>query len=140
MKQARKDGWIRFSVSLVGASHIDKKGIVPAIRLGLQRSLSHLKCSRKNTHVLLDGGLRAPAPYGFQSTIIKGDEKEATIALASIAAKVTRDRMMMRGDKEHSEYGFASHKGYGTKKHYEAIHKHGMCPLHRRTFLKSISA
>ncbi len=140
LKQAQKDGWVRFSVSLVGAPNIDSKGIVPAIRLALRRSLARLDCSQKNTHVLLDGGLRAPASYTTQSTIIKGDEKEAVIALASIVAKVTRDRIMHRAEKKYPEYGFPAHKGYGTKKHYEMISKHGMCPLHRRTFLKNIRA
>ncbi|MEX1120350.1 MAG: ribonuclease HII, partial [Candidatus Paceibacterota bacterium] len=67
---------------------------------------------------------------------IKGDEKEYVIALASIMAKVTRDRKMVRFSKEFPQYGFEAHKGYGTAQHYHALKKHGICPLHRKSFLK----
>ena len=70
--------------------------------------------------------------------IIKGDAKSDSIAAASILAKVTRDHMMMDYDKEYPGYGFAKHKGYGTKDHYAAIREHGITPIHRRSFLKVI--
>ncbi|MFQ8840973.1 MAG: ribonuclease HII [Clostridium fessum] len=69
-----------------------------------------------------------------QIKIIKGDAKSVSIAAASIMAKVTRDHMMMEYDKIYPEYGFAKHKGYGTKMHNEAILTYGPCPIHRRTF------
>lgn len=73
-----------------------------------------------------------------QESIIKGDANILAIAAASIIAKVTRDRMMVEYDKEYPGYAFAKNKGYGTKAHYEGLHARGMCPIHRRTFLKNI--
>ena len=69
-------------------------------------------------------------------TIIKGDVKEPIIALASICAKVTRDRKMRQWAKKYPQYGFDVHKGYGTRRHYEAIKKNGLTDLHRRSFLQ----
>ena len=66
--------------------------------------------------------------------IIKGDSKSQSIAAASIIAKVTRDRMLIKWDKDYPEYGFAKHKGYGTKAHIEAIGKYGLTPIHRPSF------
>ena len=75
-------------------------------------------------------------------SIIKGDAKSASIAAASIIAKVTRDRLMDEYDQKYPEYGFASHKGYGTAQHIEALKKHGPCPIHRMSFepIKSLFA
>ena len=70
-------------------------------------------------------------------TVVKGDSRCACIAAASILAKVTRDRLMLEMDLKYPMYGFAAHKGYGTKAHYAAIHEHGLCPIHRRSFLKN---
>jgi len=95
-----------------------------------------LKINPKKCKVLLDGGLKAPEEYIDQKTIIKGDEKKMIIALASIYAKVMRDRKMVKFGKEYPEYGFEIHKGYGTKKHYEAIGKYGLSNIHRRSYIK----
>lgn len=73
-----------------------------------------------------------------QVSIVHGDALSISIAAASIIAKVTRDRIMIDYDKIYPEYGFAKHKGYGTKKHIEALHKYGRCPIHRETFISSI--
>ena len=73
-----------------------------------------------------------------QESIIKGDAKVLAIAAASIIAKVTRDLMMVAYDNEYPGYAFAKNKGYGTKEHYEGLHAQGMCPIHRRTFLKNL--
>ena len=89
-------------------------------------------------HVLLDGGLKAPESYKNQETIIRGDEKEPIISLASIMAKVTRDRHMGELALKHPLYGFEQHKGYGTARHYENLRKHGISPAHRKTFLKNL--
>ena len=69
-----------------------------------------------------------------EESIIKGDAKSASIAAASIIAKVTRDRLMMQYDKAYPEYGFAQHKGYGTAEHIAALRKYGPCPIHRQSF------
>ena len=73
-----------------------------------------------------------------ERTVVKGDAKSVSIAAASILAKVTRDRYMLEADEKYPEYQFAKHKGYGTKLHYEMIAEHGICPEHRRSFLKKI--
>jgi len=73
-----------------------------------------------------------------QESIIKGDAKVLAIAAASIIAKVTRDLMMVAYDNEYPGYAFAKNKGYGTKAHYEGLHSQGMCPIHRRSFLKNL--
>ena len=71
-------------------------------------------------------------------TIVKGDFKSASIAAASILAKVTRDRLLVQYDEKYPEYNFKKHKGYGTKEHYEAIKKYGVCDVHRLSFLKNV--
>ncbi len=134
---AQRSGQVHFSVTFQSEKIIDSKGLSYAIKTALLTSLYALKIKPASARVLLDGGLKAPANYINQKTIIKGDEKEMVIALASICAKVLRDRKMNLLHKKHPAYGFMSHKGYGTKRHYEAIKKYGMLPSHRRSFLKN---
>lgn len=86
--------------------------------------------------ILLNDAVTIPDMPMKQVPIIKGDAKSISIACASIIAKVTRDRMMVEYDKTYPEYGFASHKGYGSKQHEEAIQKYGITPIHRKTFVK----
>ena len=92
----------------------------------------------KESLVLLDGGLKAPKEYLNQRTIIKGDEKELAIALASIVAKVTRDRLMVKLARKYPGYDLEMHKGYGTAAHYKALKNKGFSPIHRKSFLKKI--
>ena len=73
-----------------------------------------------------------------QEAVVKGDAKVLAVAAASIVAKVTRDRMMVEYSKEYPGYAFESNKGYGTAAHYRGIREQGICPIHRKTFLKSI--
>lgn len=87
---------------------------------------------------MLDGGLKAPDIYRNQHTIIEGDENEPLIMLASIIAKVHRDRQMTRLAKKYPEYGFDLHKGYGTKLHKAALKRHGPSEIHRSSYLKKI--
>ncbi len=133
----QKEGKCNFSVVMISAKDIDAGGIAPAIRKALARSL-RIALPGPGVTVLLDGGLKAPAEYLQQKTIIKGDEKEKEIALASIVAKVTRDRYMVRMSKKYPQYGFERHVGYGTKAHYLAIKTHGLTPLHRKSFLQKL--
>ena len=102
----------------------------------MNRALENLNISDKL--VVVDGNKLIKQYKGKQEYLVKGDSKNLSIALASIIAKVTRDKMMYEYDKIYKEYGIASHKGYGTKKHYEAIEKYGILPIHRKTFLKKI--
>ena len=87
--------------------------------------------------LLLNDAVTIPGIDIKQIPIIKGDAKSLSIASASILAKVTRDRLMTEYDSLYPEYGFAKHKGYGTKVHIEAIKEYGPCPIHRRTFIKN---
>ena len=87
----------------------------------------------------LDGLLKAPAEFLIQETIIKGDQKEKVIGLASIMAKVTRDALMVRVAGDHPKYSFEIHKGYGTLKHRTAIRKFGLSKIHRKSFCKNIT-
>lgn len=129
---------LRFAVSFVSASKTDRKGIAWSIRRALAASLKKLAVNPDECRVLLDGGLSAPPEYVLQQTIVRGDATETAIAMASVVAKVLRDRCMVRLDKKYPKYGFAIHKGYGTKRHIHAISKHGVSPEHRLTFLSRI--
>ena len=84
---------------------------------------------------LIDGNRERDFGIPVQ-TVVKGDSRSASIAAASVLAKVTRDDMMLELAKEYPEYGFEIHKGYGTKAHYAALTAHGPSPIHRMTFLK----
>ena len=130
-------GDVRFAVEFESAEVIDEKGIAYAVREAVARGINGITCgspTSTNFHILLDGSLHAPPEYA-QKTIINGDELIPIIALASIVAKVRRDRLMVRLAKQFPEYGFEQHKGYGTEAHYRALKKHGPCILHRQSFL-----
>ena len=133
---------LHFSVTLISNKIIDDQGLSFAIRKAMSDSLKKLRQSvgfkPSECLVLLDGGLHAPAEFIFQKTIIKGDEKEFAISLASIAAKVTRDAYMKKLAKKYPAYNLDIHKGYGTARHIAAIKKEGVTPIHRRSFLKNI--
>ncbi len=126
---------VNFSVNFQSEKVIDSMGISHAIKTCLENSLNDLQLDPKEAEVLLDGGLKAPDKFKNQKTIIKGDEKEVVIALASICAKVLRDRTMIEFSKKYDKYSFEKHMGYGTKAHYEAIGKYGLTPIHRASFL-----
>ena len=138
IKVWQKEEKCDFEVTMVSAKEIDRIGIVPAIRKALEKSLYRLTTVDYSLLILLDGGLKAPAEFKNQKTIIKGDEKESVISFASIVAKVTRDRYMFTQAKKFPGYNFETHVGYGTKAHYTAIAKNGTTNLHRQTFLKRV--
>lgn len=121
-------------VCLSSARMIDDKGIAYAVRHALNRGVRKLLPDPEEGKVWLDGSLKAPPEY-VQETVIGGDGLVPAIMLASVAAKVTRDRLMLTHDERHPLYGFAAHKGYGTKAHLEAIRTHGPCEEHRRSFI-----
>lgn len=128
-------GAMRTAVYSSPASVIDEQGIVVAIRSALDAALKNLSLDPAECHVLLDGSLKAPDAYCRQETIIKGDEKELSIMLAGILAKTERDREMDALSSTFPAYSFETHKGYGTKAHYQAIAEHGMCRIHRASFI-----
>lgn len=125
---------LRYAVATSSASYIDTYGIVPAISRALAEALEKLEIDPSECRVLLDGGLKAPIEYLAQETIIRGDDSEPVISLASIMAKVTRDRIMKQLSPKYPGYDFHVHKGYGTAAHRQNIQKHGLSRLHRATF------
>ncbi len=129
-----KAGDIKLCARLVGPVYIDTYGITSAVRRGVYSGVRSL-AEPDNSFIKLDGLLKAPPEYK-QETIIKGDALEPIISLASIIAKVRRDRLMKRIANEYPQYGFEVHKGYGTQKHREKIGEWGLCAIHRRSFCK----
>ena len=130
-RHLREHPHLEYGVTSVGEGIIDRRGISRAVKIGIRRLLSRL--SVKPKMLLLDGSLYAPPEYP-QKTIIKGDEKIPIIAAASVFAKVTRDRKMIRLAKKFPKYSFEIHKGYGTKLHRRLLRKHGLSAIHRRSF------
>lgn len=137
LQEEVRAGRVRTSVQLVGASYIDQGGIAPAITHAVNKGIQKLLPHPEEGKVYLDGSLKAPPEY-VQETVIGGDALIPAIMLASVAAKVTRDRRMLELAKEYPLYGFEQHKGYGTKAHIAAIRAHGPCIEHRRTFITRI--
>ena len=127
---------IAYSIAFGTLEEIETLNILEATFLAMNRSINGLEI--KPDYALIDGN-RAPKGINIPcETVIKGDAKSASIAAASILAKVTRDRLLMEYDTQYPEYNFKKHKGYGTKEHTELILKHGPCPIHRLSFLKKL--
>jgi len=129
-----KKGNVRAKVCFASEKLIDRKGIAYAVRDALMRGVRALSPEPLGVKIYLDGSLKAPPEYE-QETVIGGDATIPSIMLASIAAKVARDRLMLTLAKRYPKYGFEVHKGYGTKAHYAALHAHGFCPIHRKSFI-----
>ena len=121
-------------IGMVTETEIDRINILQASLKAMRMAIGRL--SVRPDHILIDGNV-LPEKFYPQTAIVKGDQICFSIAAASIVAKVTRDRMMIEYDTLYPEYGFARHKGYGTKKHLEAIHQFGPCPIHRKSFKTS---
>jgi ribonuclease HII len=119
------------SLGMVDNNIIDRINILQAARLSMLYAVEKLQ--NQPDYLLIDGIHKIESTIP-QETIKKGDQRSISIAAASIIAKVTRDRMMINYASTYPEYGFDQHKGYGTKKHLDAIKKYGVCPIHRRTF------
>ncbi len=126
---------VAYSVAYGTLEEIEEYNILNATYLAMNRAIDTLKISAD--YALIDGN-RIPTDIKVPcETVVKGDAKSCSIAAASILAKVTRDRLLSEYAKQYPEYGFEKHKGYGTAAHYEAIKKHGILPIHRKSFLKS---
>lgn len=127
---------IAWGVGIVEQNEIDEINILNATKKALTMSIENLQV--KPDRILVDA-LEHIDTCGIPYTsIVKGDTKNYSIAAASIIAKVTRDRIMYEWDKVYPQYGFATHKGYGTAKHIQAIKENGICLLHRKSFVKNI--
>jgi ribonuclease HII len=120
-----------YAFFVIGPKKIDEINILQASLSAMSQAVKNL--SKKPQWLLIDGPHKPEIDIPAQA-IINGDAKSISIASASIIAKVVRDNMMLDFDKEYPEYGFAAHKGYGTKSHRQAIIEHGPCPIHRKTF------
>lgn len=128
-----KEKAIAYGIGLASHEEVDQINILQATYLAMERALQQL--SVKPELALIDGN-RAK-DFGIPvETVVKGDSRSASIAAASILAKVTRDDLMLEAAQEYPQYQFDVHKGYGTKAHYEALTAHGPSPIHRMTFLK----
>lgn len=126
---------IAYGIGISDVDLIEKVNILNATKLAMKMAISNLKV--KPDYVLIDGNQMIDISIDA-STVVSGDAKSESIAAASILAKVTRDRMLIEYDKKYPEYGFAKHKGYGTKAHIEAIKKYGLTDIHRPSFCKKI--
>ena len=133
MFDAILDNCIAASIHTITNKQIDEINIGKADRLALKTSVEKLTVIPD--HVLTDAFVIENLNIN-QTPVTHGDALSVSIAAASIIAKVSRDRMMNEYDKIYPRYGFAKHKGYGTKEHIDAIKKYGICPIHRKTFVK----
>lgn len=133
------DKTIVYGIGEIKAQDIDELGLSVSIKKAIHLALKKIHDGGVNTNsfIFLDGALHVDEEFQ-QETIIKGDEKIAEIALASIIAKVYRDTLMKKVALEFPLYGFENHVGYGTRAHYEVIQKYGITGYHRKSFLKSI--
>lgn len=127
-----KENAVCYAIGMCTPEEIDELNIYEASRTAMIRAINEVRKNIPLEHVLIDA---MPIDMDIPTTsIIKGDAKSISIAAASVMAKVTRDQMMHDLDKVYPEYGFASHKGYPTKKHIEAIHKYGLIDGYRKTY------
>jgi len=156
LEQLRAEGLLDFAVASGTVAEIAEFNILGATRLAMQRAVEDVASHAvdwelpsvvltgplfgvqlSKVQLIVDGRPLKPFPYAHEG-IIKGDGKSLAIAMASIAAKVTRDRAMKQLAAQYPEYGFEVHKGYGTQKHRAALQTHGACPIHRELFLRKI--
>jgi ribonuclease HII len=128
-----KEKAVAYGIAFADQSEIDSVNILQATYLVMERAMAQL--SVKPDIALIDGNRAKDFGLPVQ-TVVHGDSLSASIAAASVLAKVTRDDLMMQMAEEYPQYGFEIHKGYGTKAHYEALTAHGPSPIHRMTFLK----
>jgi ribonuclease HII len=122
---------VEWGIGRVSEKVIDRINILEATKLAMEKAINNLKY--KVDFLILDGNFKLDLPIP-QKAIIKGDEKVFSCAAASILAKVTRDRLMVKYDKKYPQYGFLKHKGYPTKHHIKMLKKYGLCQIHRKSF------
>ena len=155
LESLQAEGLIDFAVASGSVAEISEHNILGATRLAMQRAIEQLAQqadgwslpqvaaadplfnTASEVKVIVDGLPLKPFPYAHEG-VIKGDGESLSIAMASIAAKVTRDREMLRLAEKYPVYGFAQHMGYGTAAHRAALIKHGASPIHRELFLRTV--
>ena len=155
LESLQAEGLIDFAVASGSVAEISEHNILGATRLAMQRAIEQLAQqadgwslpqvaaadplfkAATEVKIIVDGRPLKPFPYAHEG-VIKGDGKSLSIAMASIAAKVTRDREMLRLAEKYPVYGFAQHMGYGTAAHRAALIKHGASPIHRELFLRKL--
>ena len=130
-----KEEALAWSVGLVEPGRIDEINILQATYEAMRKAIRGLSVQPQ---VLVNDAVTIPGVSIPQVPVIKGDAKCISVAAASILAKVTRDRIMEEMDARYPQYGFAKHKGYGTREHMDAIREYGPCPIHRRSFITRI--
>lgn len=128
-----KEQAIAYGIAFATVEEIDEINILQATFLAMERAVAQL--NGQADFALIDGN-REPKLDIESMAVVKGDSRSASIAAASIFAKVTRDDYMEELASQYPQYGFEVHKGYGTRRHYQALEEFGMCPAHRRSFLK----
>lgn len=128
---------VAYGIGMADEKMIDEINILQATKVAMRRALAELDKKLSIDYILFDA-MKIEDIEISQESIIKGDANILAIAAASIVAKVTRDRMMVKYAEEYPGYAFERNKGYGTKAHYEGLREHGMCPIHRRSFLKNL--
>lgn len=127
-----KEHAIAYGVGIVSPEEIDEINIYEASKVAMIKAIKEVQSKIELEHVLIDA---MPLNLDIKSTsIIKGDAKSISIAAASVIAKVTRDRIMIKLDSKYPKYGFKDHKGYSTKRHIEAINKYGLIEGYRKTY------
>lgn len=127
---------VAYNICYGTLKEIEELNILEATYIAMNRAVEGL--SQKPDIALIDGN-RVPRGATVPcKTVVKGDGESFSIAAASVLAKVTRDRLMLEYAKRYPQYGFERHKGYGTKEHYAAIKEHGVCEIHRLSFLKNV--
>lgn len=128
-----KEKAVAVGVGISDVEVIEEVNILNATKLAMRQAIENLEVNPD--YVLIDGNQGIDISISFE-TVVSGDARSESIAAASIIAKVTRDRMLVEYDKKYPEYGFAKHKGYGTKAHIAAIKEHGLTHIHRPSFCK----
>ena len=127
---------LSYGIGFATPEEIDKINILQATFLAMRRAVENLSVTPDL--LLIDGNQKPHIGLCDEVTVIKGDAKSMSIAAASVLAKVSRDRYMLKFAQQYPQYAFEKHKGYGTKLHYEQIAQYGISPVHRRSFLKKI--
>ena len=132
-----KEAAVDYALGWADAGLVDEINILQAAYYAMEQAVNKLK--KPPDVLLVDGVQNKWKPGIYSEFIIGGDRESHSIAAASILAKVSRDKFMTDWHEKYPQYGFDKHKGYGTLKHREAILKYGLCPIHRKSFLKSIT-